>query len=121
MAENPGRKTGAESTPVTGFRVSDIMTPTPQLKRADSLEHATKLFHEYDVVPFPRSGGIQGFFHKDNGEANPLQPAHLLSDATDVLDLPGLLSIRPFYFIISANRITGYVHYSDLNNYIVAI
>jgi hypothetical protein len=103
------------------FTVTEIMTAAAQLKRADSLAHAQKLFHEYDVVPSPRRGEIEGFFHKDSGEANPLRPAHLLSDATEILELPKLLTAQPFYFIISGNQITGYVHYSDLNKYVVAI
>ncbi len=103
------------------FTVTDIMTAAAQLKRADSLVHAQKLFHEYDVVPFPRRGEIEAFFHKDSVEANPLRPANLLSDATDILELLKLLTTQPFYFIISGNQITGYVHYSDLNKYVVAI
>src|SRR6266550_2398466 len=97
------------------------MTAAAQLKRADLIGHAQKLFHEYDVVPFPRSGEIKGFFSRGSSETSELKPGHLLSDATDVLELPRLLTAQPFYFVISANRITGYVHYSDLNKYVVAI
>jgi hypothetical protein len=107
--------------PSSLFTVSDIMTAADDLKRADLIDHAEKLFHEYDVVPFPRNGEIKGFFSQGSTETSELKPEHLLSDATDVLELPRLLTGQPFYFVISGNRITGYVHYSDLNKYVVAI
>jgi len=97
------------------------MTAAAHLKRADLIDHARTLFHEYDVVPFPRSGEIKGFFSRGSTEISELKPEHLVSDASDLLDLPRLLAARPFYFVLSGNRITGYVHYSDLNKYIVAI
>jgi len=97
------------------------MTAAAHLKRADHNDDAQKLFHEYDVVPFPRSGEIKGFFSRGSSQTSDLRPEHLLSDATDVLELPRLLAAQPFYFVISGNRITGYVHYSDLNKYVVAI
>jgi hypothetical protein len=107
--------------PSSIFTVSDIMTAAAHLKRADLIDHAQKLFHEYDVVPFPRNGEIKGFFSRGSSETSELKPEHLLSDATDVLELPRLLTAQPFYFVISGNRIAGYVHYSDLNKYVVAI
>jgi hypothetical protein len=103
------------------FTVSDIMTPAAGLRRADILDHAQTLFHEYDVVPFPRSGEIKGFFSPESSEMNELKAHHLLSDTLDLLELPGLLTNQAFYFIISGNKITGYVHYSDLNKHSVAI
>jgi hypothetical protein len=87
------------------FTVSDIMTPATQLKRADSLNHAQKLFDEYDVVPFPRNGEINGFFYRESPEVNNLKPHHLLSDTLSLLELPRLLVRQPFYFIISGNKI----------------
>jgi len=45
----------------TAFSVKDIMTPVQQLKRADTIESAHYLFHEYDIVPYPRHNLIEGF------------------------------------------------------------
>ena len=39
----------------------------------------------------------------------------MVSDSTPLLSLPQLLSTRKFYFVLSQDTITGYVHYSDLN------
>jgi hypothetical protein len=108
-------------TPPTAFKVSDIMTRTKDLRRADSLDDARKLFHEYDVVPFPRTGDIKGFFQQDNAITNDLKPNHLVSDATDLLELPHLLAAHRFFFVIAGNRVVGYVHYSDLNKHVVVI
>lgn len=97
------------------FSVQDIMTPAQTLERADSLEDAKLLFKEYDVVPYPKTGTIEGFFRRKIDALINLSLEHLISDATNLLDMPLLLDKSPFYFVISGNKIAGYVHYSDLN------
>lgn len=103
------------------FSVQDIMTPSDQLKRADTLEDAKYLLHEYDVVPFPRRGGIEGFFQREGQEITALTPSHLISNSTNLVELPKLLNQQAFYFVISGNNIVGYVHYSDLNKAVTKI
>lgn len=103
------------------FSVQDIMTSADQLKRADNLKAAEHLFFEYDVVPWPRTGTIRGFFKRDSDQLNSIEPSHILSDATPLFELPHLFCESQFYFVISGNRITGYVHYSDMNKTIVKI
>jgi hypothetical protein len=95
--------------------VQNIMTPAQVLERADSIEDATQLFNEYDVVPYPKTGRIEGFFKRNSNELIKLQTDHLISNATSLLDMPKLLYQASFYFVISAHTIAGYVHYSDLN------
>ncbi|HCI13933.1 MAG TPA: hypothetical protein DFK12_08210 [Gallionellaceae bacterium] len=97
------------------FSVRDIMTPTETMKRASSIEEASALFNEYDVVPFPKTGKIKGFFQCNLDEPCDLKPDHLISDTTGLLNMPRLLAENSFRFVISADKISGYVHYSDLN------
>jgi hypothetical protein len=99
----------------------DIMTPVQMLERADRLEDAIPLFEEYDVVPYPKIGGIEGFFRHKTDELIDLRMEFLISDGTSLLDMPRLLDKMPFYFIIAGNKVTGYVHYSDLNKPVMKI
>lgn len=101
--------------------VQDVMTSTKDLKRADTLEEARNLFHEFDVVPFPRRGRLEGFFKRDSDDVIPLEVDHLLSSDTDVLQIPKLLGNQPFYFVVSINSVIGYIHYSDLNKVITKV
>jgi hypothetical protein len=97
------------------LNVLDIMTPVHQLMRADTIENARKLFHEYDIVPLPRSGEITGYFSRSDENEHLLSIVCLISDHTGLFDMPKLLKRNPFYFVVSGNEISGYVHYSDLN------
>lgn len=103
------------------FTVQDMMTSADELKRADALEDAQYLFNEYDVVPHPRKGEIKGFFRRGSSKINQIETSILVSHGTSILDLPKLLSQAQFYFVISANRIVGYIHYSDLNKPVTKI
>jgi len=95
--------------------VDSLMTPTRRLRRASSIEDARILFAQYDIVPAPTSGRVTGYFDKSTNSRHDLMPEVLISSGTPILDLPGLLSLRPFFFVIKANAIAGYIHYSDLN------
>jgi hypothetical protein len=101
--------------------VRDVMTNSQHLRRADTLEEAQNLFYEYDVVPFPRRGKIEGFFRRDSDDRTPLEVEHLLSADTSIFHVPDLLLDRPFYFVVSMNVVVGYVHYSDLNKVITKV
>jgi hypothetical protein len=85
------------------------------LVRASSIEDAQQLFRDFDVVPSPARGPIRGYFEKSSRAHHELRPELLISADTPLLELPGLLSARPFYFVNRMNRVVGYVHYSDLN------
>lgn len=97
------------------------MTPVNQLKRADTIDQAEQLFNEYDVVPYPRSGEINGFFQRSDSEIRPVEPELLLSAGTSVFEVLKLLNQSKFYFVIMGNRVVGYVHYSDFNRSITKI
>lgn len=97
------------------FSVQDILTPAEVLERATSIEEARPLFGVYDVVPYPKRGKIEGFFKRDSDELSYLKSDCLVSDTTSLLKMPQLLDEPPFRFVISADKIVGYVHYSDLN------
>lgn len=103
------------------FSVQDIMTPTEQLQRADTLNDALYLLHEYDVVPYPRSDKILGFFQRGSSARYVIEPAHLISNSTNLAALPKLLCQQPFFFVISGNEVIGYIHYSDLNKPITKV
>lgn len=105
------------------FSVGDIMVRADNLLRCESAEEAARLFEQYDTLPFPRCGAIQGYFHKDEspGQWSPLRQAHLLSDSTRLVDLPALFEQRHFYFILAGNRVSGFIHYADLNHPLVKL
>jgi hypothetical protein len=97
------------------FSVQDIMTSAEKLEKAASSEEARPLFSTYDVVPYPKMGQIKGFFQPGMDKPSDLKSDCLISDTTSLLNMPQLLDQAPFRFVISADNIAGYVHYSDLN------
>lgn len=103
------------------FSVRDILTETERLRRADNLKNAELLFHEYDVVPYPRRGLLNGFFQRGSEQLHRIEPRHIVSEGTSLFDLPQLFCESLFYFVISGNRLVGYVHYSDFNKPVVKI
>jgi|GEM_PF-4667619 len=105
----------------SAFTVRDIMTACLDLQSADTPDEA-KVVHEkfgFDVVPYPKSGLPQGYFYQ-GGECQPIQTGDLISDGTGLLDLLDLLQERgreeqAFFFVLTRNKISGFVHFSDLN------
>jgi hypothetical protein len=97
--------------------VEDLMTNAKLLKRVDNILDAKSLFSEYDVIPYPQKGKIKGFFHRDCESIKPIEIKNLISNGTDIFELLKLLDKYQFYFVLSANEIIGYVHYSDLNKH----
>lgn len=97
------------------YSVRDVMTPTTMLVRADDRARAELLLGDYDVIPYPEKGRIRGYFCREDKNLTMIDASHLISDGTRLIDLPEMLSDAPFYFVISGNSISGYVHYSDLN------
>ncbi|CAN5263784.1 hypothetical protein BH10ACI1_BH10ACI1_25880 [soil metagenome] len=103
------------------FSVQDIMTEVSLLKRAQTLSDAKNLFSEYDIVTYPKKGKIEGFFKNDSEDKHNIETGFIVSEGTSLFDLPQLFCENYFYFVISANKIVGYVHYSDLNKPLVKI
>ena len=95
--------------------VEQVMIPVRNLSRADTKEQASLLHGEFDVVPYPNRGDIVGYFFRDSKDLLPIETKVLVSHGTPIIDLPQIFLSRPFSFVIAANRITGYIHSSDLN------
>lgn len=95
--------------------IEQVMVPTRDLCRADTKEQADLMHADFDVVPYPKRGEITGYFIRDFNELKPIETKVLLSHGTPIINLPQIFLSRPFSFIIATNRISGYIHYSDLN------
>lgn len=101
------------------FKVRDIMVTQADLKRANNLDEAIRLldeYQDYDHIPLPVTGPIGAYVARDDRKFHPIRNSDLISDGTSLLDLPDLLCDRAFYFVLTANQIQGFVHFSDLNN-----
>ena len=71
---------------ISGFiTAEDIMTEVKDLKRADHIDNAKLLFNEYDVVPYPKNGSIQGYFHRAMDCCQKIERQQLISNKTDLL------------------------------------
>ena len=105
----------------SAITVADVMTPTAELQRAATDTEARRWFSKFDVVPYPASGEIRGYFEKGGRQYRALTQSDVVSDSTSLLSLPQLLSRRKFFFVLSRDAITGYVHYSDLNRTIAKL
>lgn len=103
------------------FAVRDVMTPAEDLVRSDRYEEAEPEFSEFDVIPFPATGDITGYFRRGIRQPARISVDLLLSDATSVIELPALLSSQEFYFVLWRKRVAGYVHYSSLNDPLVKL
>lgn len=99
----------------SAITVADVITPAVELQRAATGTDARLWFSKFDVVPYPASGEIRGYFQKGRRQYRALTQSDVVSDSTSLLSLPQLLSRRKFFFVLSQDAITGYVHYSDLN------
>lgn len=106
------------------FTVKDIIIPRELLVYAYDVQSARKKLKEnpdYDVIPIMQLGAIFAYFERDSDDLRTIVPNDLVSDNTSVLDLVDILSKRKFCFVLAANSITGYVHFSDLNNRLVKL
>jgi hypothetical protein len=104
-----------------GLTVDRIMVPVADLLRADTQAEAADLHDQYDIVPWPARGPIKGYFHRDDQGSRSLDPDSLLSFGTPITELADLFLHRDFFFVIQANQVAGYIHYSDLNHPYVKI
>jgi hypothetical protein len=106
------------------FAVRDIMTRYEDLQLVEDEPEAARFFEEqenYDYTASPKSGPLTTYYKRDEPKGQPLRQEDLLSDGTGLLDLLDLLAVRDFFFVLSANRICGFVHFSDLNDELVKL
>jgi hypothetical protein len=108
----------------TAFAVRDIMVRYEDLQLVDDESEAIRFFDEqedYDYTASPKTGRITTYYKRDEIKGQPLRQEDLLSDGTGLLDLLDLLTARDFFSVLSANRICGFVHFSDLNDELVKL
>lgn len=106
------------------FAVKDIMTPRTELVCAANDVQAGKVSDDnpdYDVIPVQQGGILTGYFERESRRARTIAPADLIADGTSLLDLVEILEQRQFSFVLSRQKIEGYVHYSDLNHQLVKL
>jgi hypothetical protein len=106
------------------FAVRDIMVRYEDLQLVDDESEAIRFFEEqedYDYTASPKTGRITTYYKRDEIKGQLLRQEDLLSDGTGLLDLLDLLTARDFFFVLSANRICGFVHFSDLNDEVVKL
>jgi hypothetical protein len=73
------------------------------------------------LIPIITNKEIESYLHKTSNEQSFIQTEDLISNGTSILKLIEILNERDFSFVLSENKISGYVHYSDLNNQLVKI
>lgn len=108
----------------TAFTVKDIMTPRTALVCAANDSQATKVSDDnpdYDVIPIRQDGTLTGYFERKSRRVSKIMPGDLIADATSLLDLVEIFEERQFSFVLSRQRIEGYVHFSDLNHQLVKL
>lgn len=103
------------------YLVERVMIDRKRLTRATTEEEAKAYYGDYDVVPFPKTGIINGYFSKYHIGPNDIEKSVLIGGGTSILDLIELFSQRNFYFVLHANEVAGFIHYSDLNQPYVRI
>lgn len=106
------------------FSARDIMVKTTDLKRANDLPGAKQLLSlhpEFDIIPLPASGPLSAFFRRGEPKVGEIRSEDLISDGTSLLDLPDLFVKRDFFYVLSSNMISGFVHVADLNNGLVKL
>lgn len=106
------------------FTVRDIMVAVDGMTRANTPEEAGRLLAEhpdYDHIPLPAHGEVGGYVRRGDLRFQPVRPVDLISDGTSLLDVPDLMVRRDFVFVLSSNRIRGFLHFSDLNNELVKL
>ena len=100
------------------FTVRDIMIDSDDLVRADNQSDAQQILAshpEFDIIPLPSTGPLMTYFRRDRSKINPIRFEDLISDGTSLVDLPDIMSERDFFFVLSSNVISGFIHFSDLN------
>ncbi len=106
------------------FTVRDIMASEEKIVRAPDITTAQKLLKQnpdFDVIPIEQNGNMVSYIEQGSEKTKSIQANDIISDATSIIDLVGILKDKKFCFILVRNSISGYVHFSDLNNHIVKL
>ena len=106
------------------FTVKDIMTPRAGLVCAVNDMQVARVSDnnpDYDVIPIQQEGTLTGYFERKSRRTKRITPADLIADGTSLLDLVEILEERQFSFVLSRQKIEGYVHFSDLNHQLVKL
>ncbi|WP_298277943.1 hypothetical protein [Ferroplasma sp.] len=104
------------------FKIVDISN---EIVTAIDEEHAKKIHEtqDFDRVPIEdNDGNIKEYYDTNATGTNKIikiESSDLISESTGILETLKYLSKKHFYFILTGNRITHIIHYSDLNNPIV--
>jgi hypothetical protein len=106
----------------TTFTVKDIMTAKSRLVCATDAEAAPVLSAacpDFSVIPIMKDGELTAYFERDAKRVRPIEVGDLVSEGTTLLNVVDILQGRAFSFVLTDQRIDGYVHYSDLNHQMV--
>jgi hypothetical protein len=106
------------------FTVKDIMTQRADLVCAAGHVQASTVSDnhpDYEVIPIQQGGTLTGYFERKSGRTKSITPADLITDGTSLIDLVDILEERQFSFVLSRQKIEGYVHFSDLNHQLVKL
>jgi hypothetical protein len=106
------------------FTVKDIMTPRAGLVCGLNAAQARSVSDknpDYDVIPIQQEGTLTGYFDRKAERTRRITPTDLIADSTSLLDLVEILEKRQFCFVLTSQRIEGYVHFSDLNHQLVKL
>lgn len=104
------------------FTVKDVMTPKSRLISAPDAETAPGVaaaYPDFSVIPIKKDNELAAYFERDTRRTQPIEVSDLVSDGTTLIDMVDILQVRKFSFVLSHQRIGGYVHYSDLNHQLV--
>lgn len=100
------------------------MVPANELVCAADLESAQGLLAknpEYDVIPIKENKNIIAFCERGDSVSRRIKLYDLVSDATSIIDLIDVFIERVFVFVLSQQKVDGYVHFSDLNKPLVKL
>jgi len=106
----------------TRFTAKDIMTTKPRLICAQDPETAPQVsssYPDFSIIPITKDGALTAYFERDTGRARAIEVGDLVSDGATLIDMVDILQARGFSFVLTHQRIDGYVHYSDLNHQLV--
>jgi hypothetical protein len=76
---------------------------------------------DFDVIPIQQDGTFTGYYERKFQRKKKITPNDLISDGTSLLELVAILGDRQFSFVLSRQKVAGYVHFSDLNHQLVKL
>ncbi len=110
----------------TQYLAKHVMVTASELVCGKDITDACQVLRrrlEFNIVPIKDNGKIVSYIER--GRERSLKKIDLyhdvIGDGTSVLRLFDILSAREFCFVLSENHISGYIHFSDLNNRLINI